>query len=305
MTAADGNVQRAPGRQPDGNIALEPGARRGRAYDKQREVLFRDNQLETGRATEESSRGAAPPGEDSFGNYSKERRVERAARETVNEAPQPRGSNVVRRIFVDPAENDSTSSMSASSPSTANAPGETDPGRRTARLKDSGGDRASLGGLNSGTTRGDPGRSARQLRQVSLDRAIVGPSHRSPDTERRITLDHETQQTSGRRIAAEDSRTLQSPMTANSRVPSDSQAAQTRSNEAKHHSAGRSDKPARHRFASADLAMPALSESSESMWPTLPPSRDIEITDELAALDREIETLRRLDREQRGTLWNA
>jgi hypothetical protein len=94
-------------------------------------------------------------------------------------------------------------------------------------------------------------------------------------------------------------------MIANSRVPSDSQAAHMRTNEAKDHSAGRSDKPARHRFASADLATPALSEASESMWPTLPPSRDIEITDELAALDREIETLRRLDREQRGTLWNA
>jgi hypothetical protein len=67
----------------------------------------------------------------------------------------------------------------------------------------------------------------------------------------------------------------------------------------------REGEQARHRFAAVDLAMPALVESSESMWPTLPPARSFELSDELAAMDREAETLRRLDREQRGTLWNA
>jgi hypothetical protein len=52
-----------------------------------------------------------------------------------------------------------------------------------------------------------------------------------------------------------------------------------------------------------DLAWPP--EFGESMWPTLPPSPVFEVVDELAAMEREAEALRRLDREQRGTLWNA
>jgi hypothetical protein len=47
------------------------------------------------------------------------------------------------------------------------------------------------------------------------------------------------------------------------------------------------------------------SEPAESLWPSLPPSRSFEFADELAAAEREYDSLRRLRSEQRGTLWNA
>ncbi|MDQ1728187.1 MAG: hypothetical protein QOD33_312 [Pyrinomonadaceae bacterium] len=47
------------------------------------------------------------------------------------------------------------------------------------------------------------------------------------------------------------------------------------------------------------------SEPAESVWPSLPPSRAFEFADELAAAEREDDSLRRLRSEQRGTLWNA
>ncbi|MDQ1707774.1 MAG: hypothetical protein QOJ88_985 [Pyrinomonadaceae bacterium] len=47
------------------------------------------------------------------------------------------------------------------------------------------------------------------------------------------------------------------------------------------------------------------SEPAESLWPSLPPSRAFEFADELAAAEREDDSLRRLRSEQRGTLWNA
>jgi len=46
-------------------------------------------------------------------------------------------------------------------------------------------------------------------------------------------------------------------------------------------------------------------ESSENVWPTLPPAPKFDIADELAAKEQEAEGLRRLEQEQRGTLWNA
>jgi hypothetical protein len=45
--------------------------------------------------------------------------------------------------------------------------------------------------------------------------------------------------------------------------------------------------------------------SNENVWPVLPPSPKFDVADELAAKEQEAEALRRLEQEQRGTLWNA
>jgi len=62
-------------------------------------------------------------------------------------------------------------------------------------------------------------------------------------------------------------------------------------------------------FASLPLAARASIEmnavSNEGLWPVLPPSPKFDVADELAANDQETEALRRLELEQRGTLWNA
>ena len=62
-------------------------------------------------------------------------------------------------------------------------------------------------------------------------------------------------------------------------------------------------------FASVELAAPgpiqSRIESNENVWPALPPAPRFDIADELAAMEHEAETLRRLDQEQRGILWNA
>lgn len=70
-----------------------------------------------------------------------------------------------------------------------------------------------------------------------------------------------------------------------------------------------SDEPTRKEFASADLTVPTpietRIESNENVWPSLPPAPKFEVADELAAMEQEAEALRRLEQEQRGTLWNA
>ena len=45
--------------------------------------------------------------------------------------------------------------------------------------------------------------------------------------------------------------------------------------------------------------------SEQDRWPTLPPAPSFEMADELLAKETEGEALRRLEQEQRGTLWNA
>jgi len=45
-------------------------------------------------------------------------------------------------------------------------------------------------------------------------------------------------------------------------------------------------------------------DSSDDRWPALPPPPLFEMTDELFLREAELESLRRLDREQRGVLWN-
>ncbi len=70
-----------------------------------------------------------------------------------------------------------------------------------------------------------------------------------------------------------------------------------------------SDEPTRKDFASTDLTVPTpietRIESNENVWPSLPPAPKFEVADELAAMEQEAEALRRLEQEQRGTLWNA
>jgi hypothetical protein len=46
-------------------------------------------------------------------------------------------------------------------------------------------------------------------------------------------------------------------------------------------------------------------DTNESVWPSLPPLPKFDLFDELSAKEREADGLRRLDQEQRGTLWNA
>lgn len=62
------------------------------------------------------------------------------------------------------------------------------------------------------------------------------------------------------------------------------------------------------KFASVKLGAPTSHESGieprENLWPTLPPMPKFDTADELAAMDQEADGLRRLDLEQRGTLWN-
>jgi hypothetical protein len=70
-----------------------------------------------------------------------------------------------------------------------------------------------------------------------------------------------------------------------------------------------SDEQARKEFALAEPnpSTPTKSriESRENLWPTLPAAPKFDIADELASKEQEAEGLRRLEQEQRGTLWNG
>jgi len=44
--------------------------------------------------------------------------------------------------------------------------------------------------------------------------------------------------------------------------------------------------------------------AGENPWPDLPSASSLEIADELLANERELDRYRRLEREQRGALWN-
>jgi hypothetical protein len=71
----------------------------------------------------------------------------------------------------------------------------------------------------------------------------------------------------------------------------------------------RTEQAAGREFAPLPLAARASIEmnavSNEGLWPVLPPSPKFDVADELAANEQESEALRRLELEQRGTLWNA
>jgi hypothetical protein len=65
----------------------------------------------------------------------------------------------------------------------------------------------------------------------------------------------------------------------------------------------------RNEFASTDRAASKpnqlKTEAPENVWPALPVPPEFELADELAAMEREAEALRRLQHEQRGNPWNA
>jgi hypothetical protein len=64
----------------------------------------------------------------------------------------------------------------------------------------------------------------------------------------------------------------------------------------------------RNEFASVTLEANSLigsrGDQGESLWPTLPVARGFELADELANAERDDDSLQRLEREQRGNLWN-
>ncbi len=62
------------------------------------------------------------------------------------------------------------------------------------------------------------------------------------------------------------------------------------------------DEETMNEAASVASAAPGI---GENPWPDLPTAPVLEITDEVAARERQMERLQRLEREQRGTLWNA
>ncbi len=72
---------------------------------------------------------------------------------------------------------------------------------------------------------------------------------------------------------------------------------------------GTNHRRARNEFAATDPAASSPSElkteATENTWPALPVPPVFELADELAAMEREAEGLRRLDHEQRGYPWNA
>jgi hypothetical protein len=70
-----------------------------------------------------------------------------------------------------------------------------------------------------------------------------------------------------------------------------------------------SDEQARREFSPAGPAkrtsIESRTDTKENVWPILPASPKFDAADELAAREQEAEGQRRLDLEQRGTLWNA
>lgn len=208
---------------------------------------------------------------------------------TVEAGRQPRSSKAVSSILVERAETNSTRAPSRSKRElTGDSPNSQD-----AKLAEA---------------REDERLSSRAFSALSAERP-TGASRNALGSEQEPSLARETQLRNVRRVAVEQSREMTTATDASARVPAQSNSADSLTKRTTANAAAREAEPARHRFASTDFRAPALNESSESMWPSLPPSRNFEtnfeLGDELAALEREVENLRRLDREQRGTAWNA
>jgi hypothetical protein len=156
--------------------------------------------------------------------------------------------------------------------------------------------------------RARPGASANAFHQKVVEEATVDLD-RAPSWIEKVTT--RTRQThdrfrQGREVLATDSRsnapaTLNIP---NSRVRSISLPSSQRVI-----NVAATNEQATTKFASVKLGAPTSHESGieprENLWPTLPPMPKFDTADELAAMDQEAEGLRRLDLEQRGTLWNA
>lgn len=292
----------------DRNATTSEAARRVRyPSDKLNETAERSRNREID-ATGASQHGAAVAAgqyrlrDDPKAQTSSAASSEAPSRRTVADKRLRRTSNVAPTIFVERPE---TNSAAARSRSAANSWQDTGLTKQPARSEEL--DRESSGNSRAQTfagTREDERSSSRDFNALGAERS-AGASRHEFASEQEQSLDHERSLRNSRRVAVERSHDRGTANSADARVPSQSRSAESLLRGATTNAATRGVEHPRHRFASTDFATPALSESSESMWPTLPPSRNFEITDELAALEREAETLRRLDREQRGTLWNA
>lgn len=147
-------------------------------------------------------------------------------------------------------------------------------------------------------------RSSLVFRQTSANESAVNPNRVRSRLEQDTERHREALQRSARKVVDNISRASELASAANRRATNQPASARGLSRKPEVNVAG-SDEPERNFFASVDLAAPALVEPGENVWPTLLAASRFEIADELAAMEREAETLRRLDQEQRGTLWNA
>jgi hypothetical protein len=321
LMLSDRYVQRrepTPEQLPDRNAAATEAARGVRSSGNEAdEVADRRRYLETGTAADESgnTRGDAATQErrrqyEYMHEYgvsltSSKTRPEQAPRETINDLRQPRVSSVDPNIFV---ERPQTKPSNALLRSAAKSPPETESGKRNARSGEVG-ELASARDPDFAETREEARFTSRVVRKLNVERPVADANRHASASERKLSLDYETELRNARRITVERSHDEATAMTANARASSQSKSADGLPKKAAINAATREVEHARRRFASVDLTAPALVESSESRWPTLPPSRNFasnfELGDELAAWEREAETLRRLDREQRGILWNA
>lgn len=297
-------------RAPDRSSAAAERATGAGDSSRVGEVGNRRSRLETISAARESERGSAvAAGQESPRLYSElrpssESSPEQTPREPRSDARQRRVSNIVPGIFVERGETDSATARSRSDAHPSN---DHEPGQRSTFSGKLVGDFDGSRGPTLAEAREEARSTSRASRQPTTDRPAVNPN-RQPTETGHESLDYQSRQGNTRRVPVETSRALELAMGVSARAATQSQPFAPPAKKAAIETT-RSHEQARHRFASVDLATPALVESSESMWPTLPLSRNFEtnfqIGDELAALEREAETLRRLDREQRGTSWNA
>jgi hypothetical protein len=209
-------------------------------------------------------------------------------------------NDTARRTNV-PFERSDTSSArvrSGSSKASGDAAGETDPGKRATLFREL--DQVRRVDLEEAR---EEASSLLVFRQTSVNEPAVslnrGWSRLEQGSERQ-----EARQRSARKMVDDISRASELAPAADRRTANQPASARDTSG-APEVNVSAADKQERNLFASVDLSAPALIEPGESVWPTLPAAPRFEMADELATMEREAETLWRLDQEQRGTLWNA
>lgn len=286
-------------RRPDGESVTE-------AY----EAPARRSSFETGEAFDRLRGGpAAASGPENLADTrnqpaSSEARSEQPARQTTSYVRQTPAATTNPNIFVARPETNSAPPRFRS----ANASAEVEPASRAVRPAESQRQPAEESASFRDRAAAAPPQAARwsdrTARQPRPNSSVVNSNRMKSGSERpESPPNHDTSREAAQRAFAVSSRASESAITASVDTPAQSPA--PRGQAKKFDSAPRSVEHARHRFAAVDLGATAPVDAGESMWPTLPPARAFQMTDELAAVERELETLRRLDREQRGTLWNG
>jgi hypothetical protein len=237
-----------------------------------------------------------PAGQDSLSNQAvKQSRPERTAPETGNDARHANRLN----IFVERGDTDDTSTRTPSRyESITDHYVESSPRKRSAPFRQS--DRRR--GVNF-KERGAASSSAGVFHQVRVDEAAVESTFVPSRVREERTKTREIHHGGPRRVTEDGSAAPVSATVTNRHVPN--QPFPSRRPLA---NVVTSDEQARNEFASVDLTAPTpvepRIESGKNVWPTLPPAPKFDLADELAAKDQEAEGLRRLEQEQRGTLWN-